>query len=73
MKITTVRFGVCGQSSFRTARRAVEQVLIDLHGLGKNGGTLINKINSIARDNPIFEDAMKRGAEILKHSGSLGV
>ena len=31
----------------RSDARAVEQALIEIHGLGKNGGTLINKINSI--------------------------
>jgi hypothetical protein len=29
--------------------RAIEQVLIDMYGLEKNGGQLINKINSIAK------------------------
>jgi len=32
----------------RADARAVEQTLINYHGLGKNGGTLINKINSIS-------------------------
>jgi hypothetical protein len=38
----------------RADARAIEQHLIDKIGLGKNGGTLLNKINSIARSNPIF-------------------
>ncbi|KZN66404.1 hypothetical protein N478_20275 [Pseudoalteromonas luteoviolacea S4060-1] len=29
----------------RADAKAVEQVLIEHHGLGKNGGTLMNKIN----------------------------
>lgn len=32
----------------RTQARTLEQTLINQHGLGKNGGTLFNKINSIA-------------------------
>ncbi|MBA1377680.1 hypothetical protein [Pseudomonas brassicacearum] len=32
----------------RADARAVEQTLIDYHGLEKDGGTLINKINSIS-------------------------
>ena len=38
----------------RADARAIEQHLIDKIGLGKNGGTLLNKINSIATNNPIF-------------------
>jgi len=45
--------------------RAVEQVLIELHGLGKNGGTLLNKINSIAKTNPCYAASLKRGRELL--------
>ncbi|WP_286906369.1 filamentous hemagglutinin N-terminal domain-containing protein [Roseovarius sp.] len=52
----------------RADARAVEQTLINYHGLGKNGGTLINKINSIsAVNNPTkYEQALVRGAELLK-------
>lgn len=49
--------------------RAVEQVLIELHKLEKNGGTLINKINSISKANPVYQESIKRGAEILKQAG----
>lgn len=49
--------------------RAVEQVLIEVHKLEKNGGTLINKINSISNKNPIYKESIKRGAEILKQAG----
>lgn len=52
----------------RVDARAVEQTLINYHGLGKNGGTLINKINSIsAVKNPTkYEQSLVRGAELLK-------
>jgi len=52
----------------RADARAVEQTLINYYGLGKNGGTLINRINSIsAIKNPTeYEKALIRGAELLK-------
>jgi RHS repeat-associated protein len=50
----------------RADARAVEQVLIERFSLGKSGGTLMNLINSIARSNPKYEGAIKRGMEILK-------
>jgi len=52
----------------RADARAVEQTLINYHGLGKNGGTLINKINSIsAVKNPTkYEEALVRGAMLLR-------
>jgi hypothetical protein len=46
--------------------RAVEQILIEYHGLGKNRGTLLNKINSIAQTNPAYAGALKRGAALLR-------
>ncbi|MHB1003550.1 MAG: GIY-YIG nuclease family protein [Thermoleophilia bacterium] len=49
----------------RSDARSVEQALIKHHGLSKNGGTLTNKINSIAESNPIYEDAIRRGRELL--------
>jgi RHS repeat-associated protein len=49
--------------------RAVEQVLIESHGMFKNGGALLNRINSIAKSNPIYESAISRGKEILKMFG----
>lgn len=51
--------------------RAVEQVLIELHGLAKNGGTLLNKINSIAKTNPKYANALKLGAKLLRKAGYL--
>jgi hypothetical protein len=53
----------------RSDAKAVEQVLIEFHGLGKEGGTLLNKINSIAKTNPTYADQLKRGAELLKNAG----
>jgi hypothetical protein len=49
--------------------RAVEQVLIEMYKLPKNGGTLLNKINSISKANPAYGEALKRGAELLKEVG----
>ena len=48
--------------------RATEQALIEIHGLQKNGGSLTNRINSIAEKNPIKAEAVKRGLEILKEA-----
>jgi len=53
----------------RSDARAVEQTLIELHELEKNGGTLINKINSIAESNPAYAESLKIGAEILEEVG----
>lgn len=44
----------------------MEQVLLGQHGLGKEGGTLLNKINSISSNNSIYTDAIKRGNDIIK-------
>ncbi len=56
----------------RADARAVEQVLIEFHRLSKNGGTLINKINSIARTNPRYAAAIVRGRQILQQVGYPG-
>jgi hypothetical protein len=53
----------------RSDAHAVEQVLIHIHGLEKNGGTLLNRINSIARSNPTYAEQVKRGYELLKSIG----
>lgn len=50
----------------RADARSVEQALIEIHQLSKNGGTLINRINSIAKSNPIYAESVKRGFELLK-------
>lgn len=57
-----------GQLS-RADARAVEQALIEIHKLGKEGGTLLNKINSISHTNPQYADRLKRGLELLEESG----
>jgi hypothetical protein len=56
----------------RADARAVEQVLIEFYGLGKNGGTLLNRINSIAESNPVYAESLKRGAELLRQAGYPG-
>jgi hypothetical protein len=53
----------------RSDALAVEQALIELHGLGKNGGTLLNRINSIARTRPEFAAMLRRGQELLRSIG----
>ena len=53
----------------RSDARAVEQVLIELNGLGESGGTLLNKINSIATSNPAYSSQLQRGYELLKTIG----
>ncbi|MCA8093794.1 hypothetical protein LGM65_23385 [Burkholderia anthina] len=54
------------QGIARSDARAVEQVLIEYNGLGKDGGSLLNKINSIATSNPIYANSLLRGMAILK-------
>jgi len=56
----------------RSEARAVEQVLIENHGLPSSGGTLMNKINSISSANPIYNAAKQQGAELLKQIGYPG-
>lgn len=56
--------GLSGLSRFDA--RAVEQVLINRYKLVNDGGTLINKINSIARSNEIYDEAIARGLSILQ-------
>ena len=53
----------------RSDARAVEQALIEIYSLEKNGGTLVNKINSIAKTNPIYAKQLERGYELLKSIG----
>ena len=47
-------------------------MLIEYHGLGKSGGTLLNKINSIAKTNPVYAQSLRRGRELLKQVGYPG-
>jgi filamentous hemagglutinin len=56
----------------RQDARAVEQVLIETHGLGKNGGTLLNKINSISQQNPIYGGSISLGQQLLQDAGYPG-
>jgi filamentous hemagglutinin len=60
------------QNISRSDARAVEQVLIEYNGLGKDGGSLINKINSISTANPIYAESLARGAALLKAVGYPG-
>jgi len=53
----------------RTDARAVEQALIETHGLGKNGGTLLNRINSISPNNPVYAQQLQRGYDLLQTIG----
>ena len=53
----------------RIDARSVEQALIEIHKLGKKGGTLLNKINSISSKNPDYARALKRGYELLNKIG----
>ena len=52
-----------------SAVHTVEQALIEIHGLGKNGGTLLNRINSISPTNPVYSSQLQRGYELLKSIG----
>jgi hypothetical protein len=56
----------------RDDARAVEQALIEIHGLSKNGGTLMNRINSIDRSNSKYAAALRRGLELLESMGYTG-
>jgi filamentous hemagglutinin len=50
-------------------RKAVEQALIVIHGLEKNGGTLLNKINSISPKRSDYASQLQRGYDLLKSIG----
>jgi filamentous hemagglutinin len=54
--------------------RAVEQTLIDSFKLGKNGGSLINKINSISKttDPEYYINSILRGIDLLNKAGYPG-
>lgn len=53
----------------RSDARAVEQVLIETYGRSAGGGSLMNKINSISKNNPIYEQSIARGKVLLQESG----
>ncbi|AHK47396.1 YD repeat containing protein (plasmid) [Ensifer adhaerens OV14] len=57
------------QNLSRADARAVEQTLIEHFGKVKDGGSLLNKINSISPSNPIYNGALRRGAELLRNAG----
>jgi RHS repeat-associated protein len=50
----------------RQQARGVEQAIIEQKGLAKNGGALTNKINSIAKTNSIYKEAVEFGKQLLK-------
>jgi RHS repeat-associated protein len=56
----------------RDDARAVEQALIEFYGLGKNGGTLLNKINSIRPSDPGYAALLARGHQLLQAAGYPG-
>jgi RHS repeat-associated protein len=64
-----IKIGPLFEHLSRADARAVEQALIEIHGLGKKGGTLLNKINSIAKSNFAYAEQVKRGYELLKSIG----
>jgi RHS repeat-associated protein len=53
----------------KSAARGTEQALIEAHGLAKEGGTLANKINSIAQSSPTYQAAKQLGTQILNELG----
>jgi RHS repeat-associated protein len=55
----------------RLEARGIEQALIELYRLGRNGGTLVNQINSIARTRPYYAQAVARAREVLRAAGYL--
>jgi hypothetical protein len=52
----------------RADAKAVEQALISGYGLGKNGGQLLNKINSISKTRPEYAKLLQRGYDLLRKS-----
>jgi RHS repeat-associated protein len=57
----------------RADARAAEQVLIERYGLMKNGGSLLNKINSIAKSSSIYDESIQRGIDLLRSAGYSGL
>jgi len=57
---------VVAEGLTRLEARAVEQVLIEIHGLAKQGGTLLNKINSVAKKSPFYNEAVSFGKKVLE-------
>jgi uncharacterized protein RhaS with RHS repeats len=48
---------------------SVEQAMINRNGLGKYGGTLTNRINSVARSDPLYRFYAWRGERLLRGAG----
>lgn len=69
LRLKGIRIDKLMGSLSREDARAVEQALIEIHGLGKNGGTLLNRINAIARSNPKYAAMLRRGLELLESIG----
>jgi len=57
---------VIAEGLTRLRARGVEQALIEIHGLAKHGGQLLNKINSIAKNNPHYKKAVEYGKKYLE-------
>ena len=55
------------ESLSRFDARAVEQVLIEHYGLEN----LYNRINSVATNNPIYQESIRRGTDLLNQIGFL--
>jgi len=53
----------------RDQARGIEQVIIEAVGLKKEGGELVNRINSVARDNEKYEKLKEMGQELLREIG----
>ena len=53
-----------GIGKSRDDARAVKQVLIEYNELGKNGGSLLNKINSIPTTPGLCKLSFQRGRDI---------
>ena len=56
----------------RSDAKAVEQVLIEIFGLGGKAGQtgkLLNRINSISEKNKVYAESLKRGKKILESLG----
>ena len=72
LRLNGIRINKLMGNLTREDARAVEQVLIEIHGLSKTGGTLMNRINSIAHSNPTYAAALRRGLELLESVGYTG-
>ena len=64
MKIREVMGGLT-----REQARGVEQVLIEAQGLKRNGGDLVNRINSISPNAENYERLKSEGLRLLREAG----